>query len=208
MEAERLLAYQFPGAQLGNVPDAQFGEPLLQDRLPLREDVRLGGVDQDEPATGGPCGPPHAQESGSDSATSPRNRLRLVSVMPSRNSAENPAMTLSGRPSRRRPNGVSATCKAVSPENGAAFVTCGQQPRQQRLARGRLAGREDGELRVPVPLVPAGEQALDVGEVKLNGHGVPHKSESQRSAAAGLISPCRPARIWALFSMLTALSHG
>ena len=69
MEAERLLAGQFTGVQLGHVPDAQLGEPLQQDRLPLREDVRRGGVDQDDAASiGGPSGPPHAQPRGSDSS--------------------------------------------------------------------------------------------------------------------------------------------
>src|SRR6266566_3130154 len=49
------------------------------------------------PSTGGPSGPPQAHDRGSDSSRSPRNRLRLA--MPSANSAENPAMTRSGRPS-------------------------------------------------------------------------------------------------------------
>ena len=49
MEAERLLAGQFTGVQLSDVPDAQLGEPLQQGRLPLRKDVRRGGVDQDQP---------------------------------------------------------------------------------------------------------------------------------------------------------------
>src|SRR6266567_2410829 len=75
------------------------------------------------PSTGGPSGPPQAHDRGSDSSRSPRNRLRLA--MPSANSAENPAMTRSGRPSLRRPAGVNASCSAVPARNGPAVVTCG-----------------------------------------------------------------------------------
>src|SRR5215469_16922065 len=77
------------------------------------------------PSIGGSCGPPQAQQCGSDSPTSPRKRLRFGPVIPPRNWGENPVITLSGRPRRRRPAGVYATCRALSPENLPAGVTRG-----------------------------------------------------------------------------------
>src|SRR5262249_14743121 len=77
------------------------------------------------PSMGGSCGPPQAQQCGSDSPTSPRKRLRFGPVMPPRNWGENRSITLSGRPRRRRPAGVYATCRALSTGNLVAGVTRG-----------------------------------------------------------------------------------
>src|SRR5262249_49856930 len=77
------------------------------------------------PSTGGSCGPPQAPQCGSDSPTSPGRRLRFGPVMPPMNWAETPVITLSGRPSRRRPAAVYARCSALSPADLPAGVTRG-----------------------------------------------------------------------------------
>src|SRR5215469_15610470 len=111
------------------------------------------------PSTGGSCGPPQAQQRGSDSPASPRKRLRFGSVMPLRNWAENPSSALSGRPRRRRPVSVYATCRALSPSNLPAGVTRGSSQDSSAWAAAgsgavMIVNRAYGSLRYPRAIRP------------------------------------------------------
>src|SRR5215471_14758838 len=79
--------------------------------------------------------------------------------MPSMNWGENPAITLSARPSRRRPAGVYARCRALLPANLPAGVTRGSS--QDSSARpaaaswaAKIVNRACGRLRYPRAIRP------------------------------------------------------
>src|SRR5215471_4718944 len=79
--------------------------------------------------------------------------------MPAMNWGENPASTLSGRPSRRRPAAVYARCSALSPANLPAGVTRGSS--QDSSARpaaaswaAKIVNRAYGRVRYPRAIRP------------------------------------------------------
>ena len=155
---------------------------------------------------GTPAPPPHCQRSGALAPWSPSRRIRLGSVIPPRNSGENPARTLGGTPRASSPDALKATCKR-SRRRWLAELRAGHrrlaQPRPRRFPIAHPQQQVAGRAQV---LVAEPHHPLEVAIV--DGRSA-HSSSAQVSACRPpSVAASRPRRTSVCRSRSTAVSPG
>ena len=190
MEAERLCVAEFACRELGGSGNAALLELLPEFGLPALEQPRVGGVEHQEAVGRRPVRPapyPAARVGFFRVAQEPApvrigHALAELGREPGHDVVRQSQLAQAGRGERDLEGDVSGERRRGR--------NAREQPLEQRAAGRRLADGEDGEPGVPVLAVPAGEQALDVAEVKTYSH---HCLTSARAIARRPRGSYRPA---------------